>query len=153
MKQVFVTGGSGFVGQHLIPMLVEQGYRVKALARSAQAIQKVKRLGAVAVKGDLNNAQQLAEGIKNCETVFHLAAAVDFFASEKELVKIHVDSTKLLLSVAKEAGAQKFIYLGAASVIMNGKPIVIADEDFVSDNITDGYSKTNLQAERLVLHS
>jgi len=153
MKQVFVTGGSGFVGQHLIPMLVEQGYRVKALARSAQAIQKVERLGAVAVKGDLNNAQQLAEGIKNCETVFHLAAAVDFFASEKELVKIHVDATKLLLSVAKEAGAQKFIYLGAASVIMNGKPIVNADEDFVSDNIIDGYSKTKLQAERLVLQA
>ncbi len=45
MKQVFVTGGSGFVGKHLIPMLLEKGYQVKALARSAEAIQKVRIVG------------------------------------------------------------------------------------------------------------
>lgn len=151
MKQVFVTGGSGFVGQNLIPMLIEQGFRVKALARSAQAIQKVEQLGATAIKGDLNDKQALAVGVKDCASVFHLAASVDFFASEKELKKLHVDATELLLSVAKNANVQKFVYLSAASVIMNGKPIVNADETFVSDNIIDGYSKTKLQAENLVL--
>jgi len=64
MKQVFVTGGSGFVGQSLIPMLKEQGYQVKALARSAQAIQKVGQLGAISIKGDLHNAPTLAAGVK-----------------------------------------------------------------------------------------
>jgi nucleoside-diphosphate-sugar epimerase len=151
MKKVFVTGGSGFVGQNLIPMLIEQGYQVKALARSAQAIQKVEMLGAIAVKGDLNDAQALAAGIEECSTVFHLAASVDFFASEKDLKKLHVQATELLLSVAKKANVTKFIYLGAASVIMNGRPIVNADESFVSDNIIDGYSRTKLQAENLVL--
>ncbi|WP_302182692.1 NAD-dependent epimerase/dehydratase family protein, partial [Salmonella enterica] len=38
MKQVFVTGGSGFVGQNLIPLLIEQGYQVKALARSPESL-------------------------------------------------------------------------------------------------------------------
>ncbi|MDJ1480219.1 NAD-dependent epimerase/dehydratase family protein [Cytophagaceae bacterium YF14B1] len=153
MKQVFVTGGSGFVGQNLIPMLIEQGYTVKALARSAQAIQKVEKLGATAIKGDLNDAQQLAQGVKDCETVFHLAASVDFFASEKDLRKLHVEATELLLSAAKNAGVHKFVYLSAASVIMNGRPIVHADESFVSDNIIDGYSRTKLQAENLVLQA
>jgi nucleoside-diphosphate-sugar epimerase len=151
MKQVFVTGGSGFVGQNLIPMLIEQGYKVKALARSPQAIQKVETLGATAVKGDLNDAQALTVGIKDCSTVFHLAASVDFFASDNELKKLHVDATELILSIAKKANVQKFVYLSAASVIMNGKPIVNADETFVSDNIVDGYSRTKLQAENLVL--
>ncbi|MFM8588409.1 MAG: NAD-dependent epimerase/dehydratase family protein, partial [Bacteroidota bacterium] len=50
MKQnVFVTGGSGFVGQNLIPMLIEQGYQVKALARSEKAVQMVESLGAIAI--------------------------------------------------------------------------------------------------------
>lgn len=151
MKQVFVTGGSGFVGQNLIPMLLEQGYQVKALARSAQAIQKVESLGAIAVKGDLNDANALATGVKDCSTVFHLAASVDFFASEKELKKLHVDATELLLTVARKANVRKFVYLGAASVIMNGKPIANADETFVSDNLIDGYSRTKLQAEKMVL--
>ncbi|MCB0640739.1 MAG: NAD-dependent epimerase/dehydratase family protein [Phaeodactylibacter sp.] len=151
MKQVFVTGGSGFVGQNLIPMLVAQGYQVKALARSEQAAQKVEQAGATAVKGDLLDAAALAQGVENCTTVFHLAASVDFFATEKALKKLHVDATALLLSVAQEAGVQKFIYLGAASVIMNGKPISNADETFRSDNLRDGYSITKLQAEDLVL--
>jgi nucleoside-diphosphate-sugar epimerase len=151
MKQVFVTGGSGFVGQHLISMLIENGYKVKALARSTQAIQKVQKHGAIAIKGDLNDAKALAEGAKECSTIFHLAASVDFFASEKKLKKLHVESTELLLSVAKNANIKKFVYLSAASVIMNGKPIINADETFESDNIIDGYSRTKLQAEKLVL--
>lgn len=151
MKKVFVTGGSGFVGQNLISMLIEQGYQVKALARSPQAIQKVEQLGAIAVKGDLNDPTALSNGVKDCATVFHLAASVDFFASEKKLKRLHVDATQLLLSIAKQSDVHKFIYLGAASVIMNGKPIVNADESFISDNIIDGYSKTKLQAENLVL--
>jgi nucleoside-diphosphate-sugar epimerase len=153
MKQVFVTGGSGFVGQNLLPMLIKQGYQVKALARSPQAIQKVAQLGAVAIKGDLTDIQALAAGVKDCSSVFHLAASVDFFASEKELIELHVEATKLLLSIAKNAHVQKFIYLGAASVIMNGKPIVNADETFTSDNIIDGYSRTKLKAEQLVLQA
>ncbi len=152
-KTVFVTGGSGFVGQNLIPMLIEQGYQVKALARSTQAIQKVETLGATAVQGDLNDAKALTFGIKDCSTVFHLAASVDFFASDKELKKLHVEATELILSIAKNGNVQKFVYLSAASVIMNGKPIANADETFVSDNIVDGYSRTKLQAEKLVLQA
>lgn len=151
MRTVFVTGGSGFVGQNLIPMLITNGYQVNALARSAEAVQKVERLGAIAIKGDLNDAKALARGVQDCEAVFHLAASVDFFASEKDLRKIHVEATELLLFTSQKANVRKFIYLGAASVIMNGKPIFNADETFVSDNITDGYSNTKLQAEQLVL--
>jgi nucleoside-diphosphate-sugar epimerase len=153
MKQVFVTGGSGFVGQNLIPMLIEHGYRVKALARSPQAIQKVESLGATAIKGDLNDANVLDNGVKDCLSVFHLAASVDFYASDKELKKLHVEATALLLSAAQKAKVKKFVYLSAASVIMNGKPIINADETFVSDNIVDGYSRTKLQAENLVLQA
>jgi len=151
MKKVFVTGGSGFVGQNLIPLLVEQGYQVKALARSTQAFQKVEKMGAIPVKGDIYDSQAITAGIKDCSTVFHLAASVDFFASEKDLTKLHVDGTELLISLSKKANVQRFIYLGAASVIMNGRPILNADETFVSDNIIDGYSRTKFQAEKLVL--
>ncbi|MDX2279787.1 MAG: NAD-dependent epimerase/dehydratase family protein [Saprospiraceae bacterium] len=152
-KNVFVTGGSGFVGQNLIPMLVEQGYQVKALARSEKTIQKVERLGAIAIKGDLNDGKALEMGVEDCSSVFHLAASVDFFASELELKKLHVDATDLLLTTARKAGVRKFVYLGAASVIMNGKPILNADESFISENLLDGYSRTKLQAEQLVLRA
>jgi nucleoside-diphosphate-sugar epimerase len=153
MKKVFITGGSGFVGQNLIPLLVEKGYSVSALARSQSAVDKVEKLGTTAVKGDLDNKQAIADGVKNAETVFHLAASVDFFASEKALYNLHVKPTVLLLEESKKAGVTNFVYLGAASVIMNGKPIKNADEHFLSDNLIDGYSRTKLEAEKLVLQA
>ena len=153
LKKAFITGGSGFVGQNLIPLLIEKGYLVSALARSQEAIDKVERLGAIAVKGDLDNKQAIADGIKNAEVVFHLAASVDFFASEKALYNLHIKSTALLLEEAKKAGVKSFVYLGAASVIMNGQPIRNADESAVSDNLIDGYSRTKLAAEKLVLQA
>jgi len=153
MKKVFITGGSGFVGQNLIPLLVEKGYSVSALARSPQAIEKVESLGAIAVPGDLECREALTNGIKDAETVFHLAASVDFFASEKTLYNLHVKATALLLEEAKKSAVKTFVYLGAASVIMNGQPIGNADEHFVSDNLTDGYSRTKLAAEKLVLQA
>ncbi|WP_224746622.1 NAD-dependent epimerase/dehydratase family protein [Mucilaginibacter rigui] len=151
MKKVFITGGSGFVGQNLIPMLIANGYQINALARSAKAVHIVEKLGATAIKGDLNDKHALEFGVKDCSTVFHLAASVDFFASEKQLRKLHVEATELLLKVAENANVKRFVYLSAASVIMTGKPVINADETFVSDNIIDGYSKTKLQAENLVL--
>jgi len=153
MKTVFVTGGTGFVGQNLIPMLIENGYTVKALARSNWAVLKIQQLGAIPVEGDLSDSSALGFGVAGCSSVFHLAASVDFFASEKDLKGVHVDATEILIKLSKEGGVKKFIYLGAASVIMNGRPISNANETFVSNCITDGYSKTKLQAENIVVKS
>jgi len=153
MKKAFITGGSGFVGQNLIPMLVADGYEVVALARSENAVTTVENLGAKAIKGDLNNKNAIVEGLQYCDTVFHLAAIVDFSKTEKELRVLHVDATMLMLTEAKKAGVSSFVYLGAASVIMNGKPICGADESFVSNNIMDGYSKTKLEAEQFVIQA
>jgi len=152
-KTVFVTGGSGFVGQNLIPKLISQGYQVKALARSAKSVSKVQNNGAIPIHGDLYNIDAIKKGISNCSSIFHLAASVDFFASENELRKLHVDATDVLIKLARKAGITKFIYLGAASVIKNGKPIKNADETFISNNVIDGYSKTKLEAENLGLNS
>jgi len=152
-KVVFVTGGSGFVGRNLIPLLVSEGYKVKALARSERSSDIVRALGAETVMGDLNDERAITKGVAGCTSVFHLAASVDFYASETELMQTHVEATKLLISKAREVKVRRFVYLGAASVIIDGKPIIRADETFVSDNLKDGYSITKLRAEELVLRT
>jgi len=152
-KTVFVTGGSGFVGRNLIPLLIEKGYSVKALARSTESGNLIKSLGATIIKGDLDNEVAISKGVEKSESVFHLAASVDFFASEEQLTKIHVDASKILVAKAKKAKVKNFVYLGAASVIINGKPIKNANETNISNNLTDGYSITKLRAEQLILNA
>ena len=45
--KIFVTGGSGFVGQNVIPELIKSGYEIHALVRSTSSAEKVKKVGAV----------------------------------------------------------------------------------------------------------
>jgi uncharacterized protein YbjT (DUF2867 family)/2-polyprenyl-3-methyl-5-hydroxy-6-metoxy-1,4-benzoquinol methylase len=58
-RRVHVTGGSGFLGGHVIPLLLARGYEVSALARSAGAAARVAELGATPVTGDLDDAASI----------------------------------------------------------------------------------------------
>src|SRR5689334_19366404 len=122
MKQVFVTGGSGFVGRNLITRLKNNGVKTYALSRSTTSDEVLTRLGAIPVRGDLHNNEALERGVNGCDTVFHLAASVDFWKPASELWHDHVDGTKNVLASAKGSQVRSFVYLGASSVIMNGKP-------------------------------
>ena len=57
--RILVTGGTGFVGAHMIPKLVENGHNVFALTRSASSDGKLRVLGATPVRGDLENPEPL----------------------------------------------------------------------------------------------
>ncbi len=141
------------MGRNLIAMLREKGYSVRALARSEKSAQLLRNLRAWPVKGDLEDLTALLAGMQGCKIVFHLAASVDFWADEKSLWKDHVSGTENMLKAARGTTVEKFVYLSAASVIMNGKPIEQADESFQSDRIIDGYSRTKLAAEKRVLRA
>lgn len=72
MTQVLVTGGTGFIGQHLLTRLVERGDRVRCLARSAP---QVPLPGVEYVAGDLTAPETLAAAVRGVGIVFHLAGA------------------------------------------------------------------------------
>ncbi len=69
----FITGGSGFVGGALLARLVADGREVRALARSAEAAASAEAAGARPVSGDLFDVAALLEGMRGCDTVFHVA--------------------------------------------------------------------------------
>ena len=87
---MFVTGGSGFLGQRLIAMLVEAGHEVRALARSSTAAEAVQRVGATAVRGDLESHDSLKSGMAGCQIVYHSAAKAEVFGSSYLACSIHI---------------------------------------------------------------
>ena len=74
--RVFVTGGTGLVGRHVIAALRRRGDAVRALARSEPAAAGLARLGAETVAGDLADAARLERQIDGCDAVVHAAAIV-----------------------------------------------------------------------------
>jgi nucleoside-diphosphate-sugar epimerase len=152
MKNIFLTGGSGFVGKNIIPILIENNYNIYALARSEKSARIITQLGAIVVKDDL---LQLSDNTKkallNCSYVIHAAALMDFTYDPKPFVDLNINATEQLLSYSKEAKIQKFIYVSAAPVIP-GSPIINMTEAAAPKGLPSAlYPKTKALAERTVL--
>ncbi|MFO0728355.1 MAG: NAD-dependent epimerase/dehydratase family protein [Myxococcota bacterium] len=116
--KVFITGGTGFLGQELIRQLLEAKVSVRALVRDRHARLP---LGAEAVESSLDDKPRglpLEEAIAGVDAVFHLAGKVSRDPAEgPELHRIHVDGTKRLLK-AMEATKTKRLFLSSTSGII-----------------------------------
>lgn len=128
MREAFVTGGSGFVGGHLIRALVTRGVVVRALARSDQAAHAVERAGAASILGDLDDQAALERGMRGADVVFHAAAYVKQHGPRAAFFAANVQGTERALAAAKAAGVRRFVQVGTEAVLADGKPIVRADE-------------------------
>ncbi len=75
MKKAFVTGSTGLLGNNLVRLLVEQGYDVKALARSRPKAEHLfSDLPVTVVLGDMQDVNNFASELDGCDVLFHMAA-------------------------------------------------------------------------------
>lgn len=155
MKQVFVTGGSGFVGNALIRRLAAKNIRVIALARSETAAAAVEKAGAAAFRADLLDKEALTLGMQGCDSVFHAAGHLSEWDSYEAFHKSNVTGTEKMLAAAKAAGVRTFVAVGAAAVVMGGPaPMKDISEDLPLQAPTWApYIATKAEAERLVLQA
>lgn len=150
--RAFVTGGSGFVGRHLIRALAGRGDSVVALARSETAEEMVRAAGADRViRGDLDALPALIEGMQGCDVVFHAAAVVDDWGAPAFFRRINVTGTANVLDAARRAGVRRLVHFGTEAVLVGGPPIVQADETWpLPDRPMGLYPATKRSAEALV---
>jgi dihydroflavonol-4-reductase len=73
MARVLVTGGTGFIGQHLALRLCSEGHEVRCLVRSEARGQKLREQGAELVVGDLDAPPSIAQALAGVSVVYHLA--------------------------------------------------------------------------------
>ncbi len=128
MSTAFVTGGSGFVGRNLIRALRARGDAVRALARSAESIEVMSSMGAVAVRGDLDSAAVLREGMRGCDWVFHAAAHTQEWGPRELFDRVTVDGTRNVITAAKAAGVRRLIHVSSEAALLDGSPMVRVNE-------------------------
>lgn len=147
--KIFVTGGSGFVGGHLIEALSKE-HTVLAMARSARSAEAVTRYGAEAVLTDLDalTAEQLA----GCDAVVHCAAYVEEWGTREQFWQGNVEGTARALDAARRAGVRRFIHIGTEAALFDGSALVNIDESRAyPERQRYLYSETKAEAERRVL--
>jgi len=150
--KAFLTGGSGFVGRRMLTILLERGYRVNALARSEQAVRRVKALGATAIYGDLLDEQAMLRGMQECDVVFHIAGYMKMWGKYKDFYAANVIGTEIALAAAQAAGIQRFVQIGASAVVLNKGVILNGDETLpLQEPAFSPYIATKSIAEQRVI--
>jgi dihydroflavonol-4-reductase len=148
--EVFVTGGTGFVGANLVRLLVEQGHRVRALVRSASCLDNLQGLPVELVTGDLNHPD-LADALHGCDALFHVAAHYSLWRrDQKQLYQVNVLGTRHILAAAKKAGIPRTVYTSSVAAIgvpAHGQP---ADETYQSppERLIGAYKQSKYWAEQ-----
>src|SRR5438552_34089 len=111
-----VTGGTGFVGSHLIEQLRLAGDRVCGLVRPGGNAEWVRSLGAEVVAGDLDDALSLQLACAACDVVYHCAARVEIVGTEEEFHRTTVVGTGRLVQAGNKAGVKRFVYVSSCGV-------------------------------------
>lgn len=116
--RAFVTGGTGFVGSHLVDAMLDRGDEVACLIRNPQkAAQLFPDRQPRSVRGDLTDERALREGCDGADVVFHLAGATAA-RDRAEFFAINAEGTRRVLDAAASAPAlRRFVYVSSLSAV------------------------------------
>lgn len=148
--RVFVTGGSGFVGGHLIERLVRDGHEVFAMARSERSGAAVEALGARAVTASLGALEP--KHLDRIDALIHCAAYVEEHGTRAQFFEANVEGTRNALDAAAKAGVKRFVHVGTEAALFDGRDLVRIDEAYpYPARHRFLYPETKAEAEKLVL--
>jgi nucleoside-diphosphate-sugar epimerase len=130
--KALVTGGTGFIGSHLVESLTQRGVQVRCLIRKTSNLRWLNNLPVKFVYGDCNEMDSLKEAVRDIDQVFHLAG-VTKATDEKNYFHINALGTKNLIHACLQHNPhlKKFIYLSsqaAAGPCCNGRVKKESDE-------------------------
>jgi len=119
---ILVTGGTGFVGGHVVQELRRRDLPVRCLVRDPRGAAKLVASGCESADGDITDPAALRRATAGVETVVHLVAIRQ--GREEQFQRIMVDGTRELLSAAKDAGVARFVLMSALGVSEATKDLV-----------------------------
>jgi dihydroflavonol-4-reductase len=112
-----VTGGTGFLGAHLLRQLIEDGVKnLRVLTTSAPAW--LRDIGVEIVEGSITKAEDVARALDSVGEIYHLAGRVSQDESDtREMYAVHVDGTRLLCEEAVRAGVKTIVLASTSGTI------------------------------------
>ncbi len=129
-RKILITGGTGFLGTHLVHQFLEAG--AKNLRVMASSIPEwMTDSGVEAFAGSVTKREDVSGATKNVEAIYHLAGKVSFaYEGAAQMNKIHVEGTRLLCEAAKENGVKNFILASSSGTSAISETPEILDENY-----------------------
>lgn len=151
--KVLVTGGLGFLGSHLVDLLLKTGYETIvfdnfSFGKLDNLKQHIEKQGFQLIKGDVRNQREVEKAVKNVDFVCHLAAVVNIPLSiENPLLAnaVNVEGTLTLLKECVKRNVKRFVYASTCAVYGEAQYLPIDEEH--PTNPLSPYGASKLAAE------
>ncbi len=161
---VFVTGGTGLIGTHLLLKLAKEGASIRALKRTNSDLETVKKVFSFYqseslfatiewVIGDITDILSLEEAMQGVSKVYHTAALVSFDPKEKQkLYKINIEGTTNVVNACLEKGIKKLCYVSSTAAVGKSKDegIIVESNSWNEEEVSSSYAISKHYAENEV---
>src|SRR6266540_4345691 len=132
-----VTGGTGFLGAHVVRALIAKGCVVRCLVRPCSRRDNLEGLPVEIVTGDLADAGSLARAMAGVATLYHVAADYRFWTRDpRELYRSNVTGTENILKAAADAGISRVVHTSSVAALGLKTDGSSADETVAADRNT-----------------
>ena len=157
-SNVIVTGGSGFIGSHLVERLLADGHTVRVLDNFSTGrldnLSRVRNNTCLTIhEVDVADSEAVQEFFAGVDWVFHLAALADIVPSIEHPLHYHrtnVDGTVAVVEAARKSGVSRFVYVASSSCYGIPDSYPTAETEIIKPEYP--YALTKYLGEQIVLH-
>ncbi|HTK37028.1 MAG TPA: NAD-dependent epimerase/dehydratase family protein [Pyrinomonadaceae bacterium] len=129
-KKILITGGTGFLGTHIVRQFIDAGEKnLRVMASSVP--EWMTDSGVEAAEGSVTNRDDVADALKNVSAIFHLAGKVSRDNEDAVVMnKIHLEGTRILCEAAKENGVKTMVLASSSGTVAVSEDEQVFDETF-----------------------
>ena len=149
--KIFLTGATGFVGNHVARALAAEGAELRMVVRKTSNLSLLEGIDGETEVGDLADPASFASALSGCEALVHVAADYRLWIPDPtSMYKANVDGTRELLRVAREQQVRRVVYTSSVATMHFRTDGMVVNEDtpVTLDDMVGHYKRSKFMAER-----
>lgn len=118
MSKVLITGGTGFIGNHVTRLALEQGDDVRVMVMPGEDLSPLDGMDIEIIEGNLLDEESLKRALKGVNKMYHLAALYAIWTKDPDLhYKVNVSGTRSLMKAALKENLEKIVYTSSIAAL------------------------------------
>ena len=148
--KAFVTGGTGFIGSHVVDLLLENGHAVKLLSRNKEMPDQWKGKDLTVVPGDLRDAVAVVEAMQGMDVVFHIGEVRSTTAGNAVL---NAGLVERMVGGLRPSNVRRLVFISSLSVAGIPRTIPATEDTPAGQVLRDQYTEYKRKAEAMIRHA